>query len=177
MNAIADWIRVKARNGGWPDAFPGDLENRNVIVGIDVSAALPRQNASLREADLRVSELAAANRRKDEFLAILSHELRSPLASIRYAVAALGRHTESASGSPQRRMHTLIERQLGRMTGLLDELLDVSRIANGRLRLLRERTDLRVVLNNAIETLEPSIQGLNQRLSIELPDFLFVVGL
>ena len=64
----------------------------------------------------------------------------------------------------------LIERQLDRMTHLLDELLDVSRITSGHLRLLRERSDLRVILNNAIETLEPSIRERNQRLSTELPD-------
>lgn len=198
MNALAEWIRVKLRNGADPGPFRVSLENHKVVIEIDPGIAqqagsplmqesfcndrpvacadlgsstlhdVPRQNWSLYEANLRVEELADANRRKDEFLAMLSHELRSPLASIHYVMAVLARQTHSASA--QERMQTLIERQLGRMNGLVDELLDVSRIASGHLHLQRERTDLRVILRNSIETIEPSIHERNQQLSTELPD-------
>jgi len=129
---------------------------------------ITRQNGRLRQAQLQVEELASANRRKDEFLAMLSHELRSPLASIYYAVRYLGKQV--GVEPTQQRMQAVIERQLGRMSKLLDELLDVSRITNGRVDLLLERIDLRVIVNNAIETLQSDIDERNHRLTIELPD-------
>lgn len=127
-----------------------------------------RQNWALRQALLQVHELASANRSKDEFLAMLSHELRSPLASIGYALALL--REPAGEASARQRMQALIERQLGRVTQLVDELLDVSRITNGRLHLQRERVDLRVVVINAIETLESDLNERNQQLAIKLPD-------
>ena len=177
MHVLADWIRGKLRNGGEPHPLQVHLESQKVIIEIDASRArqvgYPIRQQSLgneRATELRVQELFAADRRKDEFLAFLSHELRSPLASIHYAVKVWGRQMDSASGAAEPRMQVLIERQLRRMTGLLDELLDVSRITSGHLRLLRERSDLRVILNNAIETLAPGIRERDQQLSIELPD-------
>jgi signal transduction histidine kinase len=91
----------------------------------------------LRQARLRVEELTIANRRKDEFLAMLSHELRSPLAAIQNAVRLLSSQTGETPA--QQRTQALIERQVRRMTQLVDDLLDVSRISHGRLHLQRER--------------------------------------
>jgi len=119
----------------------------------------------LRQARLRVEELATANRRKDEFLAMLSHELRSPLAAIQNAVRLLSSETP-----PRQRTQALIERQVRRMTQLVDDLLDVSRISHGRLHLQRERIDLRVVVSNAIETLESDINERHHQLTTALPD-------
>jgi signal transduction histidine kinase len=135
--------------------------------GVVVSAVLPAESALLL-AQLQVQELLAANRRKDEFLAFLSHELRSPLSAIGYAVGLLGSHTIDAGA--QQPLQALIERQLLRMTQLVDEVLDVSRIANGLLNLQSERVDLRVSIANAIETLESEVKGRSQRLSTRLPD-------
>jgi signal transduction histidine kinase len=129
---------------------------------------LTRPSWPLRQARLQVEELALANRCKDEFLAMLSHELRSPLASIHYAVSLMGKQMGEAPA--QQRMQALIERQLHRMTLLVDELLDVSRITSGRLHLQRERLDLRDIMRNAIETLESNINGRNHRLSTEFAD-------
>lgn len=122
----------------------------------------------LRQARLRARELVRANRRKDEFLAMLSHELRSPLAAIQNAVRLLS----SQTGETPARESTqaLIGRQVRRMTQLVDDLLDVSRISHGRLHLQRERIDLRVVVSNAIETLESDINERHHRLSTALPD-------
>jgi signal transduction histidine kinase len=133
-----------------------------------VTRDFTRQSGALSEAQLQVQELACANRRKDEFLATLSHELRSPLSAIRCAVHVLQGPIDDAG--TQQRMQALIERQLGRVTRLVDELLDVSRITNGRLHLQRERVDLRVVVNNAIETLASDLNERNHRLVIGLPD-------
>jgi signal transduction histidine kinase len=124
--------------------------------------------ASTLQALLQWEELAAANHRKDEFLAILGHELRSPLGSLQNAFRVLCCQTEE---SPSRqRTQALIERQLRRMTQLVNDLLDVSRIAHGHLRLQRDRIDLCVVIRNTIETLEWNIQERNHRLSAVLPD-------
>jgi signal transduction histidine kinase len=90
----------------------------------------------LRQARLRVEELATANRRKDEFLAMLGHELRSPLAAIQNAVRLLS--GETGETPPEQRTQALIERQVRRMTQLVDDLLDVSR-GHGSLHLQRER--------------------------------------
>jgi signal transduction histidine kinase len=122
----------------------------------------------LRRVRRRVKALTTANRRNDEFLATLSHELRGPLASIQNAVYLLN----SATGESPARLgaQALIERQVRRMTRLADDLLDVSRISHGRLRLRRERIDLRLVLSNAIETLQSDIKERNHRLAVELPD-------
>jgi signal transduction histidine kinase len=122
----------------------------------------------LRQARLRAKELVNANRRKDEFLAMLSHELRSPLAAIQNAVRLLS----SQTGETPARQSTqaLIGRQVRRMTQLVDDLLDVSRISHARLRLQRERIDLRVVVSNAIETLESDINERHHQLSTALPD-------
>jgi signal transduction histidine kinase len=123
---------------------------------------------ALRQAQVRVEELATANRRKDEFLAMLSHELRSPLGAIRNAIRLLSSQT---GDTPVRhRAQTLIERQVGRMTQLVDDLLDLSRISHGRLHVQRERIDLRVVVSHAIETLESDFNERRHRPTTALPD-------
>jgi signal transduction histidine kinase len=129
---------------------------------------LPGPESAVRRMRSQVEQLTLANRRKDEFLAMLGHELRCPLASIRNGIQLLSHHGECA---PElQRARTMIERQLGRLTQLVDDLLDVSRIAHGGLHLRRERLDLRDVVSNAIETLESDINQRNHRLSIVLPD-------
>ena len=122
----------------------------------------------LRQARWRMQELLSANRRKDEFLAILSHELRSPLGAIQNCVCFLS--TQTAGNPAQERAHALIERQVRHMTQLVEDLLDVARINQGRLHLQRERIDLRVVLRHAIETLESDIKERHQQLISALPD-------
>jgi two-component system CheB/CheR fusion protein len=158
---------IEVRPGGAHSTRP-PVQNETVRNGHDFGGAITRRNGSLPPARLQIEALALANRRKDEFLAILSHELRSPLASIRYAVRALGKQTDEAS--TQQRLHALIERQLGRMTHLVDELLDISRITSGHLDLQRERLDLRDVVSHVIATLEWDLLERNHRLATELPD-------
>jgi signal transduction histidine kinase len=162
------WARPRTRLAIKPEeVHNGAPATDSRFIG-SVGHEITRKNWALRQAQLQVQELTCANRRKDEFLAVLSHELRSPLSSIRFAVGLL-RGPMGATGV-QQRMQALIERQLGRMAQLVDELLDVSRITNGRLHLQRERVDLRVIVNNAIETLESDLKERNHRLATELPD-------
>ena len=112
--------------------------------------------------------LQLADRRKDEFLATLAHELRNPLAPIRQA-AAVAAH---AGTTPEqiRWSHAVIERQTAHMARLLDDLLDVSRITRGRLEVRRTRVALRSVVDAAVETARPAIDAGKHTLKVSLPD-------
>ena len=111
--------------------------------------------------------LQLADRRKDEFLATLAHELRNPLAPIRQA-AAVAAH-EGTTPEQIRWSHSVIERQAAHMARLLDDLLDVSRITRGRLEVRRKRIALRGVVEAAVETARPVIDAGRHALSIDLP--------
>jgi signal transduction histidine kinase/ActR/RegA family two-component response regulator len=112
-------------------------------------------------------ELRDADRRKDEFLAILAHELRNPLAPIRQ-VAAL--FTKPTLTEDQRQWcMEVIERQVRHMSVLLEDLLDVSRITRGTLELRRQPTELSVLVESAVETARPLIDSKRHRLTVGLP--------
>ncbi|MGH8251240.1 MAG: PAS domain S-box protein [Steroidobacteraceae bacterium] len=121
------------------------------------------------EQTLRQSEeaLREADRRKDEFLALLAHELRNPLAPIRYALAAARKPGRSAE--QQKRAEDIIERQVAHMSRLLDDLLDISRITHGTLELKLNRTELTTVLGAAIEAARPVLDSKRHTLSLDLP--------
>ncbi len=123
-----------------------------------------RAEQALRESEQALRE---ADRRKDEFLALLAHELRNPLAPIRYALATsrkAGRTLEQ-----RKRAEEVIERQVAHMSRLLDDLLDVSRITHGTLELKKSRTELTVVLGAAIEAARPILDSRHHTLSLDLP--------
>nr|WP_255428246.1 ATP-binding protein [Ramlibacter cellulosilyticus] len=111
--------------------------------------------------------LEEANQRKDEFLATLAHELRNPLAPIRQAALVA-----KTSGDDKRKKWALdvIERQVGHMALLLDDLLDVSRISRGKLQLRPAPVDLKAVVDAAVETAWPLIEARQHRLEVVLPE-------
>jgi signal transduction histidine kinase/ActR/RegA family two-component response regulator len=112
-------------------------------------------------------ELRNADRRKDEFLAILAHELRNPLAPIRQ-VAAL--FTKPTLTEAQRQWcMEVIERQVRHMSVLLEDLLDVSRITRGTLELRRQPTELSVLVESAVETARPLLDSKRHKLTVGLP--------
>jgi len=111
--------------------------------------------------------LRAADRRKDEFLATLAHELRNPLAPIRQA-AALAAHA-GANAEQVKWSHAVIERQTAHMARLLDDLLDVSRITRGRLEVRRARVALSTIVDAAIETARPAIDAGLHQLQVQMP--------
>jgi signal transduction histidine kinase len=135
-------------------------ESHAVGVAVDEKALLLNE---LHLLATKVEQLSAANRRKDEFLAVLSHELRSPLASIQHSIGVL-RSRIGAEVTVQRGMHELIERQVRQIAQLASGLLDAGRITSGHLLVERRRVDLRAVLANAIETLEPEFCRRGQAL-------------
>ncbi|HEU4891627.1 MAG TPA: ATP-binding protein [Vicinamibacterales bacterium] len=112
--------------------------------------------------------LREADRRKDEFLATLSHELRNPLAPIRNALELMRRAGEDPS--LHERALSIMERQVRQLVRLTDDLLDVSRITRGRIDLRRERLDLRSAIKSALETIEPLSDAAGHEVAIELPD-------
>ena len=119
--------------------------------------------SSLKKAE---DELRQADRRKDEFLAMLAHELRNPLAPIRNAAELLRR--QNSTDPRVRSAHEIIARQVSHMTGLLNDLLDVSRVTRGMIELERERIDLVSVIHNAVEQVGPLISAKEHVLSIDV---------
>ncbi len=113
------------------------------------------------------SDLSEADRRKNEFLAMLAHELRNPLAPISNAARALrlGGGDENALRSASE----MLERQVGQMARLVDDLLDMSRITRGKIELRRERVELSYVVNQAVEVARPLCKSLDHKLSVTLP--------
>jgi signal transduction histidine kinase/ActR/RegA family two-component response regulator len=145
--------------------FPPDSKHPELILlaVYDVSAA--RQ---------RADELAELDHRKDEFLAMLSHELRNPLAPIVNAALLLRLH------SNRNRLHgienpvlqqsaTIIERQAGQLTRIVDELLEVSRITTGRIQLRQERIAVGVFVENAVATVRTLFDQRRHELTVSLP--------
>ena len=112
--------------------------------------------------------LREADRRKDEFLATLAHELRNPLAPIRQA--AMIARSPGAKPEQQRWSLEVIERQVSNMAVLLDDLLDVSRITRGKLELRRVVTDLREAIDSAMEAARPVIETRKQQLLVDWPE-------
>jgi two-component system CheB/CheR fusion protein len=117
----------------------------------------------------RISELALkeADRRKDEFLATLAHELRNPLAPIKNAVELL--RLSDGKGESSVQIREMLQRQVGQMRRLIDDLLDVSRISRGTIELKRERVELAAAIRSATEISRPAIEKMSHKLSITLP--------
>src|SRR5262249_6057277 len=111
--------------------------------------------------------LKAADRHKDEFLAILAHELRNPLAPILNAVQLMGR--KSLSDPQLIWSQEVIERQAGHLARLVDDLLDVSRITRGKVNLSREPITLGTLVSQAVETVQPLLTEREHQFRIEVP--------
>lgn len=136
----------------------------SVLVFRDVST---RREAERRIYDLMV-ELRSADHKKDEFLATLAHELRGPLAPLRNMLEVMKR----SEGDPDltRRSRESMERQLGQMIRLVDDLLDVSRITRNKLELRLENVDLASVIQQSVETIRPLVEKAGHHLDVDLSD-------
>ena len=157
------WIRVKGR-AIFDEQQPTPQAIRCVGTYLDITQAREAEEA-LRDSD----------RRKDEFLAILAHELRNPLAPIRNGLQVMRMAADDPSLVGEAR--DVMERQLSHMVRLIDDLLDVSRISRGKMELRRSRVLLSDVLASALETARPIIDSVGHQLTIaNLPEPIYLDG-
>jgi len=141
------------------------LDNARLYDGAQKEIAVRTQiEVALRESEERLRE---ADRRKDEFLAMLSHELRNPLAPIRNGLQIM--KLAGLSGPSQQHAYNLVHRQVAHLMRLVDDLLDVSRITRGKLDLQREQVSLASVIHDAVDTARPLLDAASHELSIESP--------
>ncbi len=135
---------------------------------LDGCVAVITDNTHLRKLESEraraLAELQEADRRKNEFLAMLSHELRNPMAPILTAVEILRLAPQDAEASAKAR--AVIERQVAHMKRLLEDLLDVSRVSQGKIALRRQVLDLGTILQRAVEVSQPLMAQKGQRLSV-----------
>ncbi|WP_166636894.1 ATP-binding protein [Cognatilysobacter terrigena] len=127
--------------------------------------ALQRLNAQ-RALNDALDELQVADRRKNEFLATLAHELRNPLAPLRTAITLLEHDAPSATPA---RLHGMMRRQVDHLVRLVDDLLEVSRISQGKIELKRERVTVQAIVDAALEAARPTLEAQGHRLSVQLP--------
>jgi len=133
-----------------------------------VEDLLRRERAARLEADAARGEAERTNRAKDEFLAMLAHELRNPLSVIVNAIAVINRG--AVLPPPSRRAGAMLERQAEHLARLLDDLLDVARITSGRIELELERADLGPVVRYAVEAQRHRLDAKRQHLALALPE-------
>jgi PAS domain S-box-containing protein len=154
LRADADpfWARLES-------VVARDDENGDSVWRVVVSDIDARKQAEQQLADL--------NRRKDEFLAMLSHELRNPLAPILNAVQLL--QLQNDENAVQQKARAIIERQVRQLTHLVNDLLDVVRTATGRIQLCREPVAVSDIVQRAVETARPLIDQHHQELTVSLP--------
>ena len=141
----------------------------------ELEAEIAERKIAEAEREKAQEALREADRRKDEFLAMLAHELRNPLAPIRNALEVL--KLTSASPALQRQTHEMMERQVQLMVRLVDDLLDISRITRGKIELRKEPIEMAAVIARAVETARPVIEAKGHELNIEVePNSLPVQG-
>ena len=185
---LNDLDRLRGYECGAVDYVPVPVVPEILRAKVSVFAELYRKTRALEQLNAgleqRVAErtsaleattaaLQEADRRKDEFLAMLAHELRNPLAPIRTAVQLL---RLKELGSQQRsRARDVIERQVEHLVTLIDDLLDVSRITRGMITLQREPILVGAIVARAVETARPMIDAQRHELTLDLPDELITV--
>jgi len=146
------------------------LEEQTQLLEVqrDELALATQENSRLLAESRRQGEaLRLADQRKDEFLAMLAHELRNPLAPIRHAVEVL--RLEESSPSDEQHAREIISRQVSHMARLIDDLLDVARIARGKIQLRSESTDLVSIVRQTAEDYRATLTGAGLQLELQLP--------
>jgi PAS domain S-box-containing protein len=158
-----DHLPLRNVNGEtMPVEFVSNLyqEDGKLVAQCNVRSIAERRLRDLNRA------LADESRRKDEFLAMLSHELRNPLAPIRSAVHLLRVLERPGEDPVQKQAHDIIERQVANLTKLISDLLEVSRVLSGRLHMDLQLVDLNETLRHAIETVQPMLDQRKHRLEL-----------
>jgi PAS domain S-box-containing protein len=169
---VAHFDTVRLRSDGQPVHVSLTISPLRDEAGWVVGASkIARDMTKEKEAEERIygllTELRAADRRKDEFLATLAHELRGPLAPLRNLLEVLKR--ADGDGERARQAYATMDRQLSQLTRLVDDLLDVSRISRGKIELRRERVELASVVSQAVEACRPLAESAGHEVAVTLP--------
>jgi PAS domain S-box-containing protein len=163
------WMMRKGGKRFWASGITSAVKHENgVLVGFSkVMRDLTEQKRDEDELAELASRLSELNRRKNEFLAILAHELRNPLAPIKNAIDLMG----MSSLSPENEeLRSIVARQVDQVINLIDDLMDVSRIERGKISLQRKIVDLRTVFHSAVEASNAAILEKCQKLEVKLCD-------
>jgi PAS domain S-box-containing protein len=139
----------------------------NVVEWFGTNTDITEQRRMADELRQNAAEMAESDRRKNEFLAMLAHELRNPLAPIRNA--AQGLRLMKDAGEAVQSASAMMERQVGQMVRLVDDLLDVSRITRGKIELRRGRVELASIIHLAAEAARPLAESMGHNLTVALP--------
>ncbi len=149
-----------------PD-FPGHIDKLLLSIAANQAAVVLQHRRAEEALQQSQNLLREADRRKDEFLAILAHELRNPLAPIRNSLAVL--RQADGNRAVREKAQAMMERQIRQMVRLVDDLLDVSRITRNKMELRKERVELASAVQSAVETSAPLFQESGHRLMVSLP--------
>lgn len=141
--------------------------NHRVSVTLSLANALISRASIALENAILMEKIKESDRRKDEFLAMLAHELRNPLAPIKNAIGMIRMRLDEKM---RNQLEEIIERQTDHMVHLVDDLMDVSRITQNKIELRREKVKLQEVINHAIETSNPLIRQQRHKLVADIPE-------
>jgi len=176
---LANHTILLTKGGGeWPiddSAAPIRARDGKTQGAVLVFREIKQRKLAEQELRTQSAALADADRRKNEFLATLAHELRNPLAPISNALQLWSFVENDKTEMDQ--LRALMERQLGQMIRLVDDLLDVSRITRGKIQLRKERVDVAAIVAAAIEAVKPIVEACEHKLTVNVaPTPLFVEG-
>jgi signal transduction histidine kinase len=144
--------------------WESDLLRRQMEEQRRLASEVARVNEQLKEAD----------RRKDEFIAMLAHELRNPLAPIVIGIELM--ESYGLADALLKRTHETMKRQVEQLTRLVDDLLDVSRITSGKIELRKETVTLATIIEQAVDVARPALEAQGHRLMVEMPEEPVVFG-
>lgn len=163
--------RFRGYEAGAVDFIQKPIETDILRSKAEVFFELYRQRQQIAEQrdalEVQAAALKEADRRKDEFLATLAHELRNPLAPLRHGLDVLRRNP---TGDAAADIRDMMDRQMVHLVRLIDDLLDVSRVSQGKIGLRKERISVDSVIRSAIEASRPLIQASRHTLDVGLPD-------
>jgi len=162
--AVQSLDKVRALDGGADSYLTEPIEPAELVANVRALLRLHRAEEALRDAD----------RRKDQFLATLAHELRNPLAPIRNAVELMDPKYHAAE-PVVRDARMIARRQVEHLSRLVDDLLDVSRITHGKIALRMETVDIASAVATAVETNQPAIERKHHTLSVDIPELPCVI--
>src|SRR5690606_34718907 len=159
---------LRSKVAVFADLYRKTEEVRRQAEQLRIAERQARAPPAVAELEARAQVLAEADRRKDEFMAVMAHELRNPLTPIATALATLRRAQPGTL--PFERAHEAMERQVQHLVRLVDGLLDASRYTAGTIELRHQSVDLGAVVQQAVQMSQPLFTSRGHALTVDLPD-------